>query len=219
MTIDVAFRKAMSLVECEEISSLTIANIAIYRSVFIRIEYGTFGEGSQIATNQKRESTVFSLLIGRNLRPFPDNTALYKDILLKLRTVENIKVIRKTPLLRLTVLTSCNRFHQNSQFESVISNQYANLFISHLPFYFNYTPHNIRWGSLLQTVAMDHPLLPYAWRQFFKLYFHRITPEMAGVGFRYYQVLIMNLNEVSAKLTSLTHFGFEPISLSVGISG
>ena len=31
------------------------------------IEYGIFGEGSQISTNQKRESTVFSLLIGRNL--------------------------------------------------------------------------------------------------------------------------------------------------------
>ena len=38
-----------------------------------------FGEGSQIPTNQKRERTVFSLLIGRNLRPFPKNTVLYKD--------------------------------------------------------------------------------------------------------------------------------------------
>ena len=28
------------------------------------IEYGIFGEGSHISTNQKRESTVFSLLIG-----------------------------------------------------------------------------------------------------------------------------------------------------------
>ena len=28
------------------------------------IEYGVFGEGSQIATNQNQESTVFSLLIG-----------------------------------------------------------------------------------------------------------------------------------------------------------
>ena len=27
------------------------------------IKYGTFGEGSQILTNQKRESTVFWLLI------------------------------------------------------------------------------------------------------------------------------------------------------------
>ena len=35
------------------------------------IEYEIIGEGSQILTNQKRESTVFSLLIGRNLRPFP----------------------------------------------------------------------------------------------------------------------------------------------------
>ena len=28
------------------------------------IEYGIFGEGSHISINQKRESTVFSLLIG-----------------------------------------------------------------------------------------------------------------------------------------------------------
>ena len=28
------------------------------------IEYSIIGEGSQISTNQKRESTVFSLLIG-----------------------------------------------------------------------------------------------------------------------------------------------------------
>ena len=28
------------------------------------IEYGIIGEGSQISTNQNRESTVFSLLIG-----------------------------------------------------------------------------------------------------------------------------------------------------------
>ena len=41
------------------------------------IEYGIPGEGSQISTNQKGESTVFSLLIGRNLRPFPENTLLY----------------------------------------------------------------------------------------------------------------------------------------------
>ena len=41
------------------------------------IEYEIIGEGSQILTNQKRESTVFSLLIGRNLRPFPDSFVLY----------------------------------------------------------------------------------------------------------------------------------------------
>ena len=41
------------------------------------MEYGTFEEGPQISTNQRRESTVFSLLIGRNLRPSPDNTVLY----------------------------------------------------------------------------------------------------------------------------------------------
>ena len=43
---------------------------------FIVIEYGIFGEGSQISTNQKREGTVFSLLIGQNLIPFPKNTVL-----------------------------------------------------------------------------------------------------------------------------------------------
>ena len=31
--------------------------------IFNIIEYGIFGEGSQILTDQKRESTVFSLLI------------------------------------------------------------------------------------------------------------------------------------------------------------
>ena len=30
-----------------------------------------------ILTNQKRESTVFSLLIGRNMRPFTEDTVLY----------------------------------------------------------------------------------------------------------------------------------------------
>ena len=42
-----------------------------------RIEHEIIGEGSQISTNQKRESTVSWLLIGRNLRPFPDNFVLY----------------------------------------------------------------------------------------------------------------------------------------------
>ena len=41
------------------------------------IENSIFGEGSQISTNQKGESTVFSLLIGRNLRPFPENTVVH----------------------------------------------------------------------------------------------------------------------------------------------
>ena len=43
----------------------------------LTIEYGTFGEGSQISTNQKLESSVFSILIGLNLRPCPENTILY----------------------------------------------------------------------------------------------------------------------------------------------
>ena len=41
------------------------------------IEYGIFGEGSQISTNKKRENLAFSLLIGRKMRHFPKNTVLY----------------------------------------------------------------------------------------------------------------------------------------------
>ena len=42
------------------------------------IEYAIIGEGSQILTNQKRENSAFSPLIGQNLRPFgPDNSVLY----------------------------------------------------------------------------------------------------------------------------------------------
>ena len=41
------------------------------------IEYEIFGEGSHISTNQKRECSVSSLLIGRNMRPVPENIVLY----------------------------------------------------------------------------------------------------------------------------------------------
>ena len=41
------------------------------------IEYEIFGEGSQISTNQKRENSAFSHLVGWNLRPFPENFVLY----------------------------------------------------------------------------------------------------------------------------------------------
>ena len=44
------------------------------------IEHEIIGEESQILTNQKRESTVLSVLIGRNLRPFPDNFVLYNSV-------------------------------------------------------------------------------------------------------------------------------------------
>ena len=44
---------------------------------FNEIQYEIFGEGSHISTNQRQESTVFSLLIGRNVRPFPENFVLY----------------------------------------------------------------------------------------------------------------------------------------------
>ena len=41
------------------------------------VECGTFGEGSLILANQTRESTVFSILFGQNLRPFPEDTVPY----------------------------------------------------------------------------------------------------------------------------------------------
>ena len=45
------------------------------------IEYGIIGEGSQILANQKRENSAFSILMCRNLGPFPDNTVLYLSII------------------------------------------------------------------------------------------------------------------------------------------
>ena len=41
-------------------------------AITLTIEYGIFGEGSHISTNQKRENSASSLLIGGNLRPFPE---------------------------------------------------------------------------------------------------------------------------------------------------
>ena len=85
MQNDIAEFKAVSFtqyfVQCSIISYLSSLRILKYKIINIlfskTIEYGIFGEGSQISTNQKRESTVFSLLIGQNLRPFPENTVLY----------------------------------------------------------------------------------------------------------------------------------------------
>ena len=54
-----------------------IINVPLLPTLSDIIEYEIIGEGSQISTNQKRESTVSWLLIGRNLRPFPDNFVLY----------------------------------------------------------------------------------------------------------------------------------------------
>ena len=48
----------------------------------VLIEYEIIGEGFQISTNQKQENGAFSLLIGQNLRPFPDNFVLYNYRLL-----------------------------------------------------------------------------------------------------------------------------------------
>ena len=56
----------------------------ITQKIVTFIEYEIIGEVSQISTNQKRESTVSWLLIGRNLRPFPDNTGLYCELYLNL---------------------------------------------------------------------------------------------------------------------------------------
>ena len=39
-------------------------SVKTIESILPSIEYEIFGEGSHISTNQRRESTVFSLLIG-----------------------------------------------------------------------------------------------------------------------------------------------------------
>ena len=57
--------------------------------ILYSIEYEIIGEGSQILTNQKRESIVSWLLIGRNLRPFPDNFVLYRAYLKKVLVTVN----------------------------------------------------------------------------------------------------------------------------------
>ena len=43
------------------------------------MEYGIFGEGSKTSINQKRENSTFSHLIGKNLRPLPENAVHYKQ--------------------------------------------------------------------------------------------------------------------------------------------
>ena len=43
------------------------------------LEFGIFGEGSQILTNHKRENSSFSFLVGLNLGPFPEITAFNND--------------------------------------------------------------------------------------------------------------------------------------------
>ena len=50
-------------------------------------EYGIFGEGSHILTNQKRDNCAFSLLIDRNMRPFPENTVLYWSLIIRSHTL------------------------------------------------------------------------------------------------------------------------------------
>ena len=60
------------------------------------IEYEIIGEGSQILTNQKRESTVFSLLIGRNLRPFPDNFVLHSYLKYSIVNIETLSIDKPT---------------------------------------------------------------------------------------------------------------------------
>ena len=72
----------IKLIYCGEVTCFTCdASVKTGRELLdsfsLCMEYGIFGEGSQISTNQKRERTVFSLLIGRNLRPFPEITVLH----------------------------------------------------------------------------------------------------------------------------------------------
>ena len=73
----------MSSLECgKDLNIKKDERQSIYTGLIITIvirNYGIIGEGSQIPTNQRRESTVSWLLIGRNLRPFPDNFVLYSD--------------------------------------------------------------------------------------------------------------------------------------------
>ena len=56
---------------------LKYVSFSILGVSYIAIEYGIFGEVSQISTNQKRENSAFSLLIGQNMRPFSENTVFY----------------------------------------------------------------------------------------------------------------------------------------------
>ena len=56
---------------------MVFVNNACRAVLLLVIEYGIFGEGSHISTNQKLENGAFSLLIGRNMSPFPENAVLY----------------------------------------------------------------------------------------------------------------------------------------------
>ena len=58
-------------------SVLSSFTVEIYVQGCAPIEYGIFGEGSHILTSQKRENGSFSILIVRNIRPFPENTVPY----------------------------------------------------------------------------------------------------------------------------------------------
>ena len=55
-------------------------------------EYEIIGKGSQISSNQKRENNAFSLLIGQNFGPFPDNFVLY------LGFEESVEVLKTKPI-------------------------------------------------------------------------------------------------------------------------
>ena len=80
-------------------SSLALRVSPAYISIFVDnicdltycisdpIEYGIFGEGFQISTNQKRGNSAFSFLIGCKLGPFRKNTVLYKHFIVKLFTL------------------------------------------------------------------------------------------------------------------------------------
>ena len=76
------------------------------------IEYGIFGEGSRISTNQKRENSALLILIGRNLRPYPDNTALY-NVVISLKCA--LDIARKSVLNRqdriLLIPTTTKKLH------------------------------------------------------------------------------------------------------------
>ena len=95
----------LQLVECIKYDLyLDCALTRFVKQLIKLIEYGIFGEGSHIPTNQRRENGAFSLLIGRNMRPFPENTVLYKvRCFLERRTnIINQSRVRKFELIGLS---------------------------------------------------------------------------------------------------------------------
>ena len=70
--------------------------------VTVVIGYSIFGEGSHISTNQKLEYGAFLLLIGINMRPFPEK---YRTLFLNFLTLKTpVICLLIIPVIRLTVV-------------------------------------------------------------------------------------------------------------------